>query len=112
MCSFDLINTKYVQLIGDDEFYIISAIENCIKELENNESIVSCTGCCLKFVVNKEDKKIYSKYVYQRLYNNYNYTIQEDSKNRLVSFMRYYQPFPIYSITRSSVWKKAFNTNN
>ena len=37
MCSFDLINTKYVQLIGDDEFYIISAIENCIKELENNE---------------------------------------------------------------------------
>ena len=26
MTAFDLINTKYVQLIADDEFYIISAI--------------------------------------------------------------------------------------
>ena len=108
MTAFDLVNTEYVQLIADDEFYIISAIENCIKELENNESIVSCTGCCLKFVVNKEDKKIYSKYVYHRLYNNYQHTIHENPKNRLVSFMKNYHPFPIYSITRSSVWKKAF----
>ena len=108
MTAFDLINTKYVQLIADDEFYIISAIENCIKELENNESIISCTGCCLKFVVNKEDKKIYSKYVYQRLYNNYEHTIHENPKKRLVSFMKNYHPFPIYSITRSSAWKKAF----
>ena len=32
-------------------------------------------ACC-----NKEDKKIYSKYGYQRLYNNYNYTIKKIQK--------------------------------
>lgn len=106
--SFSFINTKYSQLIGDDEFYIKSAVISSIKELERDESLISCTGCCLKFVVDKEDRKIYSRYVYPRLYNNYKYTIQEDPKKRLNLFMKNYQPFPIYAITRSNVWKKAF----
>ena len=49
--SFSKINTKYAQLICDDEFYPISAVLSSIKELEKDDTIISCMGVCLGFEI-------------------------------------------------------------
>ena len=108
MGALSLINTKYTQLIGDDEFYVKSAVTSCIRELEKDNTLTSCTGCCIKFVVDKSSKKIYSELVYERLYDDYKHSIQEDPIKRLNLYMKNYESFPIYAVTRSSVWKEAF----
>jgi len=106
--AFPKINTKYAQLICDDEFYIISAIISSIRELEKNVSLISCSGCCLKFIVDKETSKIYSKATYEALYHDYEYTMQDDPVKRLNGLMENYVPILMYSIVRTDVWKKAF----
>ena len=55
--SFSKINSKYAQLICDDEFYPISAVISCIKDLEKNDDIISCMGVCLGFEIDKKHKK-------------------------------------------------------
>ena len=110
--AIPLINTTYTQLIADDEFYVKSAVISCIRELDKDNTLTSCTGCCLKFIVDKRSKKIYSKFVYERLYDEYEHSIQEDPSKRLNLYMKNYEPFPVYAVTRSSVWKKAFELIN
>ena len=106
--SFSKINTKYTQLICDDEFYPISSVVSCIKELEKNEELISCIGVSLGFEVDKNNKKIFSKRVYESLISNYNYTIKTDPIERVSGYFSNYIPFLIYSIVRSEIWKKAF----
>jgi len=107
--SFSKINTKYAQLISDDEFYPISAVLSCIKELEKNEDIISSIGVCLGFEVDKTRKKIFSKQCYARLIENYNDTMATDPLERLFNHLTNYEPFLMYSIIRTEIWKKAFN---
>ena len=37
--STSLVKTKYVALIGDDEFYVPSALSKCIDELDKNKEV-------------------------------------------------------------------------
>ena len=39
----ELISTDYCALMGDDEFFIPSALESCIAELDLYSDLVSCT---------------------------------------------------------------------
>ena len=94
--SFSKINTKYTQLICDDEFYPISAVLSCIQELEKDENIISSMGVCLGFDVDKISKKIFSKRTYFRLIENYNYTMNTDPIERLSEYFKNYQPFNYY----------------
>jgi glycosyltransferase domain-containing protein len=106
--GFSAINTKYTQLINDDEFYIISSVISCIRELEKNESIISCMGCCLGFIVDKKTKKIYSRPVYEQLTNNYKLTMEDDEVKRLNDYVTNYIPFLMFAMIRTDIWKKAF----
>ena len=103
------IKTKYVQLICDDEFYIISALESCLDELENDDTLISCNGCCLKFNYEKKNNSVYSNIVYEPLSYKYNYTMISDPIDRISNFMENYIPFLMYGIVRSEIWKKAFS---
>ena len=107
--SFSKINTKYAQLICDDEFYPISAVLSSIKELEKDDTIISCMGVCLGFEIDKKNKKIFSKRTYLRLLENYNYTMNTDPIERLSRYMLYYEPFLMYAVIRTDIWKKAFD---
>ena len=107
--SFSKINTKYTQLICDDEFYPISSVISSIKELEKNEKIISCMGVCLGFEVDKKNKKIFSKRIYERLISNYNYTMNSDPFERMSGYMINYIPFLMYAMIRTDIWKKAFD---
>ena len=107
--SFSKINTKYTQVICDDEFYPISAVLSCIKELEKDENIISSMGVCLGFDVDKISKKIFSNRTYVRLIENYNYTMNTDPTERILDYLKNYQPFLMYAMIRTVTWKKAYN---
>ena len=65
-------------------------------------------GVCLGFEVDKKNKKIFSKRIYERLINNYNYTMNSDPFERISGYMINYIPFLMYAMIRSETWKKAF----
>ncbi len=106
--SFSKIKSKYTQLICDDEFYPISAAISVIKDLEKNDDVMSCIGICLGFEVDKKSKKIFSKRTYKRLIENYNYTMISDPIERVENYLINYEPFLMYSMIRTEIWKKAF----
>lgn len=108
--ALSVIDTKYIALIGDDEFYIISAVESCISELEKNDSIIACSGCCIGFDVDKNAGKVYGWLPYGYKNIGYNETMYDNSEERLGRHMQNYIPTLIYGITRSYQWKTAFKT--
>jgi glycosyltransferase domain-containing protein len=102
------VDTKYIALIGDDEFYIISAVESCINELEQDDSIVACCGCCIGFDVDKNAGKAYGWLPYGYRNIGYNETMHDSPEERLGGHMQNYIPTLLYGITRSHPWKAAF----
>lgn len=102
------IKTKYAQLICDDEFYIISALNACIDELEKDVTIISCSGSCLKFNYSIEKNLTYSHIVYEPLTYKYDYTMIVDPIDRMSKYMENYVPFLMYGVVRSNYWKEAF----
>ena len=103
--SIDLVSTKYAALVCDDEFYIPSAIYQCITELENNLELSSCIGRSLGFyyregvVFGREDNPSFR-----------NYGVLSDSPNERVLFhMENYVPSLIYGICRADIFKSAFH---
>ena len=98
-----LVNTKYVALIGDDEFYIPSTVEKCINELDKNNKLVSCCGTAVGFY--PFNGLIYGKLKYPKLLG---YKIQHNNPRERVKFhMRNYVPSLVYGVTRSHQWKTA-----
>ena len=45
----ELLNTKYVQLVADDEIFLRSGVEKCLNFLEENQNYSSCTGSVVLF---------------------------------------------------------------
>jgi glycosyltransferase domain-containing protein len=102
--SIDLIETDYCALLGDDEFFLPSALEACIKELELEPKLGSCIGRCLGF--RKSFRGVAGKVTYPAMEN---YSIlQEDPVVRMFSHME--QPYVssiLYSVVRTPVWKRS-----
>jgi glycosyltransferase domain-containing protein len=102
-CACDLIETDYCVLLGDDEFFLPSALESCILELEGSVDLVSCMGRCLRF--NYSPLGVTGDLAYIEMEN---YAILQDNPiDRMVSHMQLYTPSTIYSVVRASVWRKA-----
>ena len=99
------IDTKYTALMGDDEFYISSALSSCIEELENDILLTSCFGRCIWFNASGDALKVYDAYQGMR-----NYSVQHNSPDdRVLYHMKNYQPSMIYSVMRTDVWKKSIS---
>ena len=98
------IDTEYVALMGDDEFYIPSAVSACIDELDQNEQLVACCGRCLAFnalggqVIGMEEYPKLAGYA----------LLQADPVERVCVHMNDYVPSLIYAIARTSAWLIAF----
>jgi glycosyltransferase domain-containing protein len=98
-----LTKTKYVALIGDDEFYIPSTLLKCIDELDKNNKLVSCCGTAVGFY--PFNGLIYGKLKYPKLLG---YKIHHNDPRERVKFhMRNYVPSLVYGVTRSHQWKTA-----
>lgn len=102
--SINLIETKYVILAGDDEFYIPSALEKCIIELDTDLKLVACIGQCIAFNYHVFNKVTgYPEYLKLRSL----FIFESEAEVRVKSHMYNYVPSLIYSVSRSKDWKIA-----
>ena len=104
--SIKVIDTEYSIMIADDEFFIPSALESCIQEMNNNHEIVSCTGSAISFRV--RDKEVIGNVIYHKLRG---HSIMHDAPSaRSFYHMSNYVPSTIYSVMRSDIWKKSMRS--
>ena len=100
--STELVKTKYAMLLGDDEFYIPSAVNECIHELEEDIDIVSCMGLAARFWTAPNNKVLGSE-IYERLLG---YKVDQNSASERISYhMGNYVCSSIYGVLRANVWK-------
>jgi glycosyltransferase domain-containing protein len=101
-----LTTTEYTMLLGDDEFYIPSGLERCIKELEKEPSLSCCMGRCLQFTPRKQG--LMGREAYQEMID---YSLlQNDPEERAIAHMGNYTSSTIYSVARTNIWKQAMST--
>jgi glycosyltransferase domain-containing protein len=101
LSSIELIETEYVMQGCDDEFYIPSALNSCLKKLSSNSNFVSCIGRALAF--NYNNKLVFSYDIYHRLKN-----LKLDDPNpttRIKKHFSNYVPAHLYAVCKASIWK-------
>ena len=101
--SIELVSTKYSMMMGDDEFYIPSALESCIILLDKDEEYISCIGAAISFKV--ENSKVTSNVKYPCLKNSA--LMQNIPVDRATYHMKNYCPSIVYSVMRTDAWKKS-----
>jgi len=99
------LDTDYVVLMGDDEFYLPSVVLSCIDELDKDKSLVSCCGCSMAFF--QSEGKIFAKEQYAKLIG-YDEVLRDSALERIKHHMGNYVPSLIYGVTRKDVWIRAF----
>lgn len=103
--AVDLVQTEYVALMTDDEFFLPDALETCIRELEADETLVSCMGRCLGFRC-IEDRLIgWPAYREMADYS----VLQDDPIARMIHHMNPYTCSTIFSVVKTPVWKQAMS---
>ncbi len=99
----ELLNTKYVQLVADDEIFLRSGVERCINFLEENQNYSSCTGSVVLFdLLGKNEILGYDVY---NLFSNEDI----DPEKRVEKWLSFTQPNTIYGINRSNCLKKIID---
>jgi glycosyltransferase domain-containing protein len=109
----NLIKTKYCILLGDDEFFIPSALNSAIKTLDKDNKLVACCGQSIGFWPGKiaswlpKSPILLSHIIYPERKG---YSIsQNNPQKRMVMHMENYSPTSIYSVVRTSDWKKVMS---
>lgn len=99
----DQVQTPYVCLMGDDEFYIPSALQACVEFLDGHSDYVACMGRAIGFSVANnqvnfcgqypllQDRDLDSAFPFERLLNHFSS----------------YVPSHSYAVTRTDVFRHA-----
>lgn len=98
-----LIDTDYVTMLPDDEFFLPAALADAIQFLQDQSDYSACIGQTLLFGFDKEG--VTGKEVY-RGENRVDLT-QATSAERLLSLFGNYMPATILGVVRSDVWRMA-----
>jgi glycosyltransferase domain-containing protein len=103
--SMGLVVTEYSALISDDEFFIPSSLEACIQELDSQSELVSCIGRTMQIF--KSASGVFGMAQYLEMEN---YSVfQDDAVERMVGHMSSYTCSTIYSVVRTTVWKRSIS---
>ena len=103
--AFNLCDTKYTCIIPDDEFFIPSALQQCINFLDVHPDYVSCGGEALLFSIYKDTINLET--VYPNLHRrHFRHT---SPLFRLSQHFKKYEPSHYYSIHRTPIAKNVFN---
>lgn len=98
------VDTPYVALIGDDEFFIPSALEEITAELDSDASLVSCIGRCAFF--SRFMQRVTAWPAYSEMSG---YSILADcAVDRMRYHMSHYTPSTIYAVSRVDCWRDCF----
>ena len=100
LSSINLIETEFMIIGGDDEFYLPSALSSCIKFLLKETSYYSCGGRAVGFRTKK--KKLLGIRQYPQLKG---LCLDYDSaSDRIYKHFSSYVPAHFYSVMRSAKW--------
>ena len=103
LSSKDYIDTEFMILGADDEFYLPSALSSCVEFLCKDLSFSSCGGRAIGFDFDYK-KRLIGKKIYPRLKN---LSLDQDSANkRVFNHFSNYVPAHFYSVIRFEKWKK------
>ncbi len=98
-----LVKTEYAALLGDDEFLLPDGLQACIREMEIDETLVSCMGRCLGF--GSVGAAIIGWPVHTEMAH---YAVlQDDPVDRMTYHMNPYVHSTNHSVVRSPVWTQA-----
>ena len=101
LICLNFVQTEYVIMGCDDEFYLPSALSACIDVLEKDNSYSSCGGCALGFF--KKQGKFLGKKVYSKLFK---FSLSESSSiKRLQTHFSKYVIAHYWSVMRTDNWK-------
>ncbi len=101
--ALPLIETRYVSLYGDDEFFLADGLEACIRFLEEQADYVACCGHAIGF--RPENGSIRGFGRYPRLEGrNIDHA---DGSERVVRHMENYVCSQVYSVVRAQPWIEA-----
>ena len=101
----DLVQTKYVALLGDDELYAPHGLKDGITQLEDDERLIACVGRTVFFF--ERDGAIYGHQTYEKsqdLEHTFGNSIDRLHES-LIDITK--GPYLLYGIFRTSEWKKA-----
>jgi glycosyltransferase domain-containing protein len=100
LSSAHLIDTEYMILGGDDEFYLPSALCSCVKFLLKDKTYYSCGGLAIGF--RTMGKNLVGLAQYPKLKNLHLY--HDSAIYRIHNHFSNYVPAHIYSVMRSVKW--------
>lgn len=106
----NIIRTRYVALLADDDFYLPSGLVAAIASLESDSSLVACVGRPLGFNYNKKNAVVGINGVYQDMYNDY-IIDSEKPAMRIFDHMNRYMPSTMYAILRTEDWRKSLEAH-
>ena len=99
--SFNYIDTEFMILASDDEFYLPSALSSCINFLSTEPSFSCCGGRAVGF--RSKEKKIFGIKQYPQLRG---LCLDHDSAaDRVFKHFSDYVPAHFYSVIRANKWK-------
>lgn len=99
----DKIDTKYAVLLSDDEFYSISALQTCIRELETASDLVACKGVAIGF--RYAGGEVIGSVLYPHLRG---YKIEHDNPfDRIIEHMSFYQMATLWSVMKVDSFKRC-----
>ena len=96
------VTTKYVIQSGDDDLFLHSGVDACIKELESKPNLVACMGLSLGFIY--LDNALYGKLVYENV-SEYGQIINSKASLRVRSHLKNYECTCFYGVIRTNIWK-------
>jgi len=99
--AVEMVNTLYVSLICDDDFFIPRALDHCVAFLKSHRDYVACAGRIIGCHSSK--KGMACKQFY---YDGKKYDINgETAKDRMVSHVNPWRSSTIYAVHKYEVWK-------
>ena len=101
----DLVQTKYVALLGDDELYAPQGLRDCISQLESDKRLVACVGRSMFFF--HREGEIIGHQTYEKS-QNLLHTFGSDIDRlheSLVDITR--GPYLLYGLFNAEKWKTA-----
>lgn len=101
----DLVQTKYVALLGDDELYAPHGLRDCIDQLDVDERLVACVGRTMFFY--EQDGAIYGHQAYEKskdLVHTFGNNIDRLYES-LIDIQK--GPYLLYGLFRTTAWKKV-----
>lgn len=99
-----MVDTEYVVMLADDEFFLPSALEACVEYLNDNLDTVAAVGRCANFWPSRYQLKANQRYPFWQS------LAQNDPRDRILHHASAYQASSCYAVARAKPWTLCLQT--